>query len=105
MLKRLLYLGYYVRTTDFGTFRKFFRFAREKSGKSTIGLFLDVIASSLKYNISLLEYFQFHFYELAPALRATYAGTGTMYEYQLVMNAKTSRDRKSTRLNSSHIPL
>ena len=52
---------------------------------------LDVIASSLNYNISLLEYFQFHFYQLDEKERKTYAGTGTMYEYQLVMNPKLSR--------------
>lgn len=91
MFKRLLYLGYYLRTTDFAKFTKFLAFARENTGRSSLGLVLDVIGSSLKYNVSPLEYFQFHFYRLDPAARATYAGTGTMYEYQLVMNPKEAR--------------
>ena len=48
--------------------------------------------SSLKYNISILDYFYFKFYELNNIERETYAGTGYMYEYQLVMNPKTERN-------------
>jgi hypothetical protein len=44
------------------------------------------------YNISILEYFQFHFYELDQNSRKQWAGTGTMFEYQLAMNPKSTRD-------------
>jgi len=54
-------------------------------------MFWDVIVSSLTYNISLLEYFQFRFYELNKSERRTFAGTGYMYEYQLIMNPKKAR--------------
>jgi hypothetical protein len=53
---------------------------------------LDVLGSVYKYNISLLEYFQFRFYKKDKAERASWAGTGYMYEYQLVMNPKRERD-------------
>ncbi|MCR9289875.1 MAG: hexapeptide transferase [Bacteroidetes bacterium] len=56
-----------------------------------IKLFIDIISSSLKYNVSLLEYFQFGFYNKDRTLRSSYAGTGFMYEYQLKMNPKDVR--------------
>lgn len=45
----------------------------------------------MKYNVSLLEYFQFNFYKLNKAERGTYAGTGYMYEYQFIMNPRKDR--------------
>ena len=51
-----------------------------------------MISSSLIYNISLLEYFNFKFYEISETEKQSYAGTGFMYEYQLIMNPKSSRN-------------
>ena len=91
MIKRLLYLGYYLKDFDKTKFRNFEKEAR-KSGISKVALWTDVIKSSLTYNISLLDYFYFKFYKLNKAERETYAGTGYMYEYQLKMNPKNVRD-------------
>ncbi len=91
MYNRLLYLGYYLKNLDRKTFRLFLNHVKKLQGKSSAALLADVIGSSMKYNISLLEYFQFGFFEKNAEERATYAGTGYMYEYQLVMNPKTSR--------------
>jgi hypothetical protein len=90
-IKRLAYLGYYLKNLDIEKFRLFFTFAKKQKNMSAISLMADVILSSLKYNISLIEYFQFRFFELDDAERKKYAGTGYMYEYQLVMNPKNAR--------------
>jgi hypothetical protein len=90
--KRLLYLGYYLRELDWAKLRSFLEYASVQEKKSKPALVTDMLTSSLKYNISLIEYFQFGFYKLSNAERSTYAGTGFMYEYHLSMNPKTSRN-------------
>jgi hypothetical protein len=91
MRKKILYFSYYLKELDKQKFRLFLRKAKEKTGKSTLSILTDVIKSVFKYNISILEYFQFHFYALPNEERLTYAGTGYMYEYQLKMNPKSQR--------------
>ncbi|HOW32053.1 MAG TPA: hypothetical protein PLP88_10815, partial [Bacteroidales bacterium] len=56
------------------------------------GLLGDMVFSSFKYNIALLDYFYFRFYKLNGNERAKWAGTGYLYEYQLRMNPKGSRE-------------
>lgn len=69
----------------------FLEYAHKYTEASKIVILLDVLQSVFKYNISLLEYFQFRFFELGKEKRNSYAGTGYMYEYQLKMNPKTER--------------
>ncbi len=92
MIKRILYLGYYFKELDKEKFFKMFDFvvAQKKISKSK--LWRDIIVNSIKYNISLQEYFLFRFHEISKEEKKTYAGTGYMYEYQLLMNPKSSRD-------------
>lgn len=90
-MKRIAYFFYYLKELDKVKLKKFMRFVSASTGKSTISIWMDIITSSLKYNISILEYFNFHFYKLTPAEKATWAGTGYMYEYQLHMNPKDKR--------------
>lgn len=91
MIKRILYLGYYLKNLDTEKFWLFFNYVRKRNKIASLSLMTDIIGSSIKYNISLLEYFQFHFYRLDKETRSTFAGTGSMYEYQLLMNPKSSR--------------
>ncbi|TVL99746.1 MAG: hexapeptide transferase [Candidatus Brocadia sp. WS118] len=91
-MKRLIYLGYYLRQLDRAKFLHFFQHARAISRKGAFGIIADVVQSSLKYNISILDYFYFRFFERDKADRATYAGTGFMYEYQLKMNPPFCRN-------------
>lgn len=91
MRKRILYFSYYLKELDSKKFRLFLNKVKKQTGKSTVVIITDIIQSVFKYNISILEYFQFRFYELAKAERKTYAGTGYMYEYQLKMNPKATR--------------
>lgn len=91
MLKRFFYLGYYLKNLDREKFWLFFNHVKKQNKISSFSLMTDIIRSSLKYNISLTEYFQFRFYAISKDERSTYAGTGYMYEYQLMMNPKSSR--------------
>lgn len=97
--KRLIYFGYYLKELDVAMFRKFLKHIENVKGKSKKSTILDIITCSLKYNISLLEYFQFHFYKIPPEKRQEFAGTGFMYEYQLKMNPRSSRQVLENKLN------
>lgn len=90
-LRRLLYLFYYLKESDFDLLKKFLRYSSAVSGRSKYGIVADVILSSLRYNISFKDYFCFRFYEFEGPAREEWAGTGFMYEYQLRMNPKESR--------------
>ena len=92
-MKRFVYLAYYIKKLDFNLYFKFLDQANKESNKNKISLVLDSIYSVFKYNISLLEYFQFRFFELQKSDRMNYAGTGFMYEYQLYMNPKKNRQK------------
>ena len=91
MLKRILYFAYYLNGLDREKYSLFLDKAKKETGKSSLYMMLDIFYSSFKYNISILEYFQFHFYKHSTAERNKYAGTGFMYEYQLKMNPKSGR--------------
>ncbi len=92
MLKRILYLGYYIKNLDWNAYTRFLKYSSRVSNKSKIRLVADSIYSVFKYNISLLEYFQFRFFEKDHDERLKWAGTGFMYEYQLKMNPSDKRD-------------
>jgi hypothetical protein len=91
MIKRILYLGYYFKELDKKKLIKFMNFVCERTNKSKLTIWYEMIYSSLVYNISLLEYFNFKFYEISDEEKQSYAGTGFLYEYQLKMNPKSTR--------------
>lgn len=90
-VKRLLYLGYYLKELDWAKFNKFLNFVSKQHHKSRLSIITDVLTSVLKYNIAPIDYFLFRFYALSGQERSTYAGTGYLYEYQLIMNPKAAR--------------
>ena len=90
-LKRTLYLGYYLKQLDTETFNRFLDAVVEQTGRNKSAVLSDILSSVLRYNISILEYFQFRFFELTVADRKQWAGTGYMYEYQLKMNPQSQR--------------
>ena len=92
ILKRFFYLAYYFKELDWDKFNLFMRYVSTKHKISPIVLWGRILYSSLRYNISILEYFQFRFYEISDAEKESYAGTGFMYEYQLAMNPKPTRN-------------
>lgn len=85
-------MGYYLKKLDREKFVLFLDHAVRLTGKSRISILSDSLISVFVYNISLLEYFQFRFYNLSKTQRSAWAGTGYMYEYQLKMNPKNKRE-------------
>ena len=92
MLKRILYLGYYIKKLDREKFFLFLNHTAKITGKSKVSILADVVNCVFKYNISILEYFQFRFFEKTAEQRNEWAGTGFMYEYQQKMNPVKGRD-------------
>lgn len=92
--KRVAYFGYYIKKLNKDLFKKFLKYAKEQTGKSTIAIWFDIFRCSMKYNTSILEYFQFGFYKptCTEAEKAAWAGTGFMYEFQGYMNPRKYRD-------------
>ena len=92
MIKRFLYLGYYVKKMDWKKFWLFLDYTSKQTGRSKLSVLYDVVICVFLYNISILEYFQFRFFEKNKDERKQWAGTGYMFEYQLTMNPKNQRD-------------
>ncbi len=91
MINRLIYFGYYLRKLDWVKLRLFQSFLKESYGHGVIIQWLNILFNSLTYNISILEYYQFRFFEKSHKEKLTWAGTGNMYEYQKAMNPIGSR--------------
>lgn len=91
-MKRILYLGYYLKNLDRKKFGLFLDHASKESGKNKLSLLTDMLNCVFRYNISILEYFQFRFYKKNQEERKKWAGTGYMFEFQLAMNPKSERD-------------
>ena len=91
VIKRLLYLFYYLRETDFSRLKLFLKHSSAVTGKSGFWLFSDSVYCVFRYNTALMDYFYFGFYKMKKAERSEWAGTGFMYEFQLKMNPKNSR--------------
>ncbi|GAB2680557.1 hypothetical protein GCM10027036_38720 [Flavihumibacter cheonanensis] len=90
-MKRFIYLGYYFYKMDWSKHNRFISYVSRNTSRSRISLFVSSILNSLWYNISILEYYQFHFYEIPNNLKSNYAGTGFMFEYQKLMNPEKFR--------------
>lgn len=84
--RRSVYLLYYIKATDLRRFNEYLKYSSLNSGKSRGHILADVLYSVYRYNIALLDYFYFRFFELDQERRCQWAGTGYMYEYQLKMN-------------------
>lgn len=90
---RLVYFLYYLKgaAKDKDDLVRFANFARNKTKRSKLALYLDASYSCFRYNISLEDYFYFGFYDKNKK-RNDWAGTGFMYEYQLKNNPKDKRN-------------
>jgi hypothetical protein len=102
IMKRLFYILYYLRETDYKQITKYLRYASHHSCKSKISLMMDILYSLIKYNISIKDYFCFRFFELTGDERNKWAGTGFMYEYQLQMNPKNVRHLLEDKIQFLH---
>lgn len=91
MLKRPLYIAYYLKQMQWPLLAKMMKHVMHTNGASAVGLWGNMFYHALRYNISLLEFFQFRFFERNHLEKMTWAGTGYMYEFQLKMNPKSKR--------------
>ena len=89
---RFIYFAYYIKKLDWKSFKKFSSYVFETTKVSPFGLYLAIFRDSIRYNISILEYFQFGFRDLSDKEKSTWAGTGYMYEFQKAMNPIGSRE-------------
>jgi hypothetical protein len=92
ILRRTLYLLYYLKESDFRQLKTYVSYSASVSGIFPLKIVADAIYSVYKYNISLKDYFCFRFFEQDDENRKQWAGSGYMYEYQLKMNPKGSRE-------------
>lgn len=90
-MQRTLYLGYYFKQMKWDVLKKFLAHTSQRTGKSKTSLMLASIRDVYRYNISILEYFQFGFYDKTAEEKETWAGTGTMYEFQKIANPVDER--------------
>jgi len=90
-IKRFLYLMYYFKKINWSVYHQFLKHAAQLTKLTKFQLAFDSLICVFLYNISLLEYFQFRFFELNARERENWAGTGFMYEYQLYMNPISER--------------
>jgi hypothetical protein len=90
--RRLAYFAYYLRRLDSARLAVFMDHLRVQEGWSRSAQWLRILADSLRYNISILEYYQFRFFDLSAAEKTKWAGTGTMYEFQRCANPPEHRD-------------
>ncbi len=77
---------------DWNRLRLFQSFLKTNYGYAVFIQWFFIFYNSLKYNISILEYYQFRFFEKSHEEKLAWAGTGFMYEYQKVMNPPSKRN-------------
>ena len=92
MINRIMYFGYYILKTPRKQFYKYFNFVKREKHISSFSLYRDIISSSFRYNISIIDYFKLRFIYKPEREREEYVGVGFMYEYQLKMNPKGYRE-------------
>lgn len=90
-IQKTKYLAYYLKEMDWEKFRRFKKFVKQKTGKSSFSIWMDAIRCVYKYNIGLIDYFLFRFYDKSPQERDEWVGTGWKYEFDLKMNPKSTR--------------
>lgn len=91
-IRRSKYLGYYLKTLDRSKYSKFNKHVRDLYGLSSAYILFDILISVYRYNIGIIDYFVFRFFEKKDNERIKWAGTGFMYEYQLRMNPTNARE-------------
>ncbi len=91
---RLFYFIYYLKVLDWKKLNHFQSYLKSEKeiSISIINQWFLILYNSLKYKISILEYYQFRFFEKNHDEKLKWAGTGFMYEYQKIMNPIDKRD-------------
>lgn len=90
-INRTKYFLYYLKELDYKQFSKFLNYTAVLTGKSKFSILLDMIKSCYKYNIGIMDYFIFRFFEKNDVERSQWVGTGYKYEFDLKTNPKETR--------------
>ena len=108
LVQRVLNMNYKAMLDKIGSIHK-------KTGRSRLAIFRDMKDCAVKYGAGYMDYDLFEMYNLTPEQRDTYLTRGRNNEIVAKYNDKShmddlgdkirfnARDRKSTRLNSSHL--
>lgn len=91
IIRRFIYLLYYLKQSDLRELKSFLLYSSSLTGRTKAGIISDIVLSAFRYNISIKDYFCFRFFDLEHSERLNWAGSGFMYEYQLIMNPKENR--------------
>ena len=91
LARRILYFGYYLKKMDWPRLAKFMEFVKKEKGWSRAEQWSRIVRDSLRFNVSILEYYQFRFFDLSDAEKVSWAGTGTMYEFHRRANPPGKR--------------
>ena len=89
---RLVYFAYYLKNCDYSKLNNFQMYVRSLTGDGKLSQWVSVFFNSLRYNISIFEYYQFRFWEKNHTEKLSWAGTGYMYEFQKKMNPLDKRN-------------
>src|SRR5690625_1529869 len=87
-----LYYAYHLIKTNYGDLWSFLSYSSSRTARSRIKILLDCLWSVWRYEISLIDYFQFRFFEMKRSHRANWAGTTFMYKSQSKLNSKAARE-------------
>lgn len=89
--KRTIYLFYYLKMMEWPKFRQFLHHVKQETNRNSFSIWFDAIQSVYRYNIGLIDYFYFKFYQKDHDARSKWMGTGYKYEYDLIMNPVSER--------------
>lgn len=90
-MKKFVYLGYYIKTTNWSRFFAYINYTYSKYKISKIKLFLMSFIDAFRFKVSLEEYFMYSFYNKTNLEKLAWAGMGFMYEYHLMMSPQKYR--------------
>lgn len=91
-MKRIIYLGYYIKQMNWLQLNSFLNYTAQQTDRSKVGILFSAVKNVFIYNISILEYFQFRFFEKNAVERREWAGTGFMYESVQKLNPPKNRE-------------
>lgn len=91
-ITRTKYLGYYFSKLNWKQLTSFITHVQAIKGYSKGYIWWDVVRSVYQFNVGIMDYFIFRFYDLDMDERAKWVGTGFKYEFDLKMNPLKTRD-------------
>ncbi len=90
-MKKIIYLGYYFLNSKWAKIIEYAKYVKKEKKKSYLSQYIEILYSSMRYDISFIDYYYYKFYERTPLQKNNYAGTGFMYEFQKKQNQGSLR--------------